>query len=691
MIETKFANRLIHETSPYLKQHAHNPVDWHPWGDEAFAKAKIEDKPILLSVGYSACHWCHVMERESFEDEDTAQVMNAYFISVKVDREERPDIDQIYQSAVQAMGVNGGWPLTVFLTPEGKPFYGGTYYPPEPMYGRPSFLQVLSAITDSWTEKREELRKHGDLLTETLKPKSTQPKTDKNHPPSSEVISSSITTMIRRTDRKHGGFGHAPKFPNTSDLMVMLFDTRSQTQFDSKELALFTLRQMALGGIYDQLGGGFHRYSTDDRWLVPHFEKMLYDNAQLLEAYTVAFQITKDGFYENIVRETAEYVIREMTSPDGAFFATQDADSEGVEGKFFVWSYDEIQKLLPEDLFLLIKDYFQLTKHGNFEGQNIFHRQEVLETLSKRLEQPVCELVNKLNQAKKILFSAREERVKPFRDEKIILGWNGLMISGLARAGQALNEPKFINTAVSAAKFILAQMRQDFSHLLRIHKDDQSKIPAFLEDYAHFVRGLIDLYESTFEPAWLSEALTFTKTVLSEFKLEDNRFCQTSRYGEPLITAPVSGFDQAIPSAAAIHCQNLLRLHTLTGREALHDEAGKTLAAYSEEISTYPMGYGSFLQALQMFYQPPIEFIVIGYDLDKDHLFSRIHQAFFPYRIVVGRRMDEDKVEDRLDADLLIDRPAIGGKTTVYACKEFSCRPPVTDVKALASLLTELS
>jgi uncharacterized protein YyaL (SSP411 family) len=689
MLKVQTVNRLIHETSPYLLHHAHNPVDWFPWADEAFYKAKKEGKPILLSVGYSACHWCHVMERESFEDEDTAQVINDHFIPVKVDREERPDIDQIYQSAVQAMGVHGGWPLTVFLTPEGKPFYGGTYYPPKQMYGRPSFLQVLSAINDSWTKKREDLISHGERLTKALKSESIRTKINMNHPPSLEVVSAAITTMIRGIDRKYGGFGHAPKFPNTSDLMLMLLDTRSQTQFDSKKLALFTLKQMALGGIYDQLGGGFHRYSTDEQWLVPHFEKMLYDNAQLLEAYTVAFQITKDSFYENIVRETAEYVLREMISPDGGFFSTQDADSEGVEGRYFLWSYDEVQKLLSEGLFLLIKDYYQLNKQGNFEGQNILHRQESLQTLSKRLGQPICELTSKLDQAKNILLSAREERAKPFRDEKVILGWNGLIISGLARASQVLSESSYLNRAENAAKFVLAKMRQDFSHLLRIYKDDQPKIPAFLEDYAYFVRGLIDLYESTFEPNWLSEALTFTNTVSSEFQLDDNRLSQTSRHGETLITVPISGFDQAIPSGASIHCQNLLRLHALTGREALHDEAGKILTAYAEEIST--MGYASFLQALRMFYQPPIEFTVIGFDQDKDQLLSQIRQTFFPYRILVGRRMDEVKVEERLDADLLIDKPAIEGKTTVYACQDFSCHPPVNDTRSLTSLLTELS
>ncbi|MCL6613966.1 MAG: thioredoxin domain-containing protein [Firmicutes bacterium] len=447
MPEGTHANRLIHETSPYLRQHAHNPVDWYPWGEEAFAEAKRKDVPLMLSSGYSACHWCHVMARESFADEETARLINENFVPVKVDREERPDIDQVYQTAVQAMTGQGGWPLTVFLTPDGEPFFGGTYFPPEPLYGRPGFRQVLAAVARAWREKPDDLRatarRVAEAVAETAGPPETHPR-EEGGLPSEGLIERAVARLADLVDRRHGGFGRAPKFPNVPALMLLLRHGRLYGQSEPVDLALFTLRRMARGGIHDQLGGGFHRYATDDRWLIPHFEKMLYDNAQLLSAYTAAYQITGDGDFARAAQGIAAYVAREMTAPAGGFFAAHSAESEGVEGKFYLWTAEEVRKALGDErLYRTVRAFYGLREAGGFAGKNILVRAAEIEEIAAEEGRPREEVAADLEEARRLLFAAREKRAKPFRDEKIVLAWNGLMISGLAGAALYLYQNAF--------------------------------------------------------------------------------------------------------------------------------------------------------------------------------------------------------------------------------------------------------
>lgn len=679
MSETKTANRLIHETSPYLLHHAHNPVDWHPWGDEAFAKAKSENKPLLLSCGYQACHWCHVMERESFEDEATAAMMNEFFVSVKVDREERPDIDHVYQSAVQIMTGQGGWPLTVFLTPDGTPFFGGTYYPPTPSYGRPSFQQVLTSIREAWQNKPSELHEYSQRIVEALSIAKVDQQTIEEDHAFEELIQGAIRDMVNFTDSKNGGFGRAPKFPMTGNLLLMLRHGQLTKEWESLESALFTLRQMARGGIHDQLGGGFHRYSTDQRWLVPHFEKMLYDNAQLLEAYCSAYQLTHEEEFAEAAHGIVSYLHREMTDAEGGFYATQDADSEGIEGKFYVWSFEEIRQSLPEStMFEAFCRYYGATSTGNFEGENILHRVESLDQIAKDMNMTTYHIHSLVTAAEDILFEDRERRIRPFRDEKIILGWNGLMISGLARAYQALNIEETLKMAQRAASFALETMKIDTAHLYRIHKDGQAKIPAFLDDYAFFTAGLIDLFESDFNPHWLMSAQNLIQTVLSEFKMENGHYSMSGSNGECLFTQPVSGEDQAIPSGVAIHTQNLIRLAALTNRDDLRMEANGLLQAYQSEVSSHPFSYAALVTAAEMLEHPPVEIVLVGLENDPEGLLRQLNAKFIPYRVVAGLPASIRDVTDHPAKGLLTEKEPIQGRATAYICSGMTCHPPKT-------------
>lgn len=622
------------------------------------------------------------MERESFEDEDTAVLMNEYFISVKVDREERPDVDQIYQSAVQAMGVHGGWPLTVFLTPEGSAFYGGTYYPPMPSFGRPGFAQVLQAIADAWENRRDELISHGERIQQALDASKDPPSALVLSP---ENVAEAVQTMVQRIDRHYGGLGRAPKFPSATSLLLMMRHGRSAANTEAVDLALFTLRQMARGGICDQLGGGFHRYSTDNRWLVPHFEKMLYDNAQLLEAYTLAWQITRESEFAEIAKAIRRYIQQEMTSPEGGFYATQDADSEGVEGKFFVWDYEEVRKLLPtEAMFRLAEEAYGLSPEGNFEGYNILYQAKPLIQIAKELVMPVDTARKVLEEARVLLFAAREERAKPIRDEKIITGWNGLTISGLCRMGQALHDKEAVNLSQNAARFILNTLRRDETHLYRIYKDGQSKIPAFLDDYAFFVQGLLDLYETDFDPMWLTKALLFTETILEEFPAQDGRYALNSRIGERLSTTPYSGFDQAIPSGVSIHCQNMLRLKSLTGDDKYDQEVRSILAAYIDEMSAYPLGYAGLLTALEMQQRGLTEIAFIG---ENYPLLAKIRETFIPYRVIAAWNGKTPPPPDHPAAPFLAKKPHEMEETAVYVCSGCVCHPPQKDWAALKELL----
>ncbi|NLG84676.1 MAG: thioredoxin domain-containing protein [Firmicutes bacterium] len=687
--ENVHANRLIHETSPYLRQHAYQPVDWYPWGEEAFAEARRRNVPLMLSSGYSACHWCHVMARESFMDEETARLINENFVPVKVDREERPDIAQVYQTAVQAMTGQGGWPLTVFLTPEGEPFFGGTYFPPEPLYGRPSFRQVLTAVARAWQENPEELRATARRVAGAVAEIAVLPEA---HPlekglPSEDPIERAATRLVDLADPRHGGFGRAPKFPHVPALMLLLRHGRLHGQSEPVDLALLSLRRMARGGIHDQLGGGFHRYSTDDRWLVPHFEKMLYDNAQLLSAYTAAYQITGDEEFGRGARGIVDYVAREMTAPDGGFFASQSAESEGVEGAFYLWTPEEVRQTLGDDhLYHTVRSFYGLKEEGNFAGKNVLT--QVKETREIAFEQgrPVAEVAAELEKARQLLFAAREKRPKPFRDEKIVLAWNGMMISGLAGAARVFGDGNALGLAAEAAEFILARMADGPDHLFHVAKDNEAKIPAFLEDYASFTAGLLDLYETDFDPFWLRTARRYLETALADFKAPGGRYFESGRRGERLFTPIVSGFDRDVPGGAALHCRNLIRLSALTGEERFLREAESLLEAYGPEMAGHPLGCAALLEACEMYLRRPVVVAIVHPEEDPA-LLGRFRRSFIPYLVVAARRKEDEDLARHPARAVLAGKEPLEGRAAFYVCADFTCHPPQTDWPGLEAVL----
>ena len=690
MPETKTTNRLIHETSPYLLQHSHNPVDWYPWGDEAFAKAKQEDKPILLSCGYSACHWCHVMERECFEDEAIAELMNRNYINIKVDREERPDIDQIYQQAVQIMTGQGGWPLTVFLDHERRPFFGGTYFPPTPMYGRMSFPELLQTIHQKWLSERTKIGEASQELIQFINARAELAhNTQESVLPKADLPVKVIDELSGIIDRRYGGFNEAPKFPTPNLLTLFLRAGSSHHKKAETELVLFTLRQMARGGIYDQIGGGFHRYATDARWLVPHFEKMLYDNAQLLKVYTLAFQLTGELVFKDIIQATAEYIRREMTAPEGGFFATQDADSDGEEGKYYVWSTAEVKELLDLELAQLIIEYYQMTPEGNFEGENILNRLEQVDGVDNLLP----ETRSKLQQAKTILLAAREKRIKPFRDEKIITSWNGLMIGAYAYLYQVLANPLDYRSAKKAAEFIVNSVKLADGNLARIYKDGNAKINAFLDDYAFMASGLIDLYEADFNPTWLEQSLNLTKEACRLFSNGNGCYYLTALTGEELAGRPLSGIDQAIPGGVGVHVENLMRLAVFSGETDLNKEVERIFEAYSSQMAQNNWSYATLISALDIYYQHFKEFTFISEGSALPELLTKLRKYMIPYRIMAWN--NNTNTSNQLYANhpargLLTDRDTLNGQTTCYVCSDCRCLPPVTEWEDLQSMLDQL-
>ena len=622
-------NRLIHETSPYLLQHAYNPVDWHPWGPEALSRAAAEDKPILLSVGYSACHWCHVMAHESFEDPDIAQLMNELFVNIKVDREERPDIDAIYMEAVQSLTGGGGWPMTVFLTAEGKPFYGGTYFPPVARYNMPGFPQLLMAISEAWQNRRKELLSAGDRLADALnRTAALQPA---ETPLDRNLLDRATQRLLRSFDRVEGGFGGAPKFPQPMNLDFLLkryvqslqpHPERSREMAQSKgpstadlrpsaqdarsacHAVTFTLTKMARGGMYDQLGGGFHRYSTDAEWLTPHFEKMLYDNAQLARTYLHAWQVTGDPRFRQVVEETLDYVLREMTSPEGGFYSTQDADSEGKEGKFFLWTPAEIDALLGPEEGRLFSGYFGVTQRGNFHetggAMSILHVRRELDVVAADLGVSPERLREAVEAGRKILFAARERRIHPGRDDKVLAEWNGLMLHAFAEAGAVLGRADYISAARRNAEFLLATMRAegdgDSLRLYRTYKAGRAHLNAYLEDYAAVALGMLALYQVTFELRWLRASLDLTQTILDRFHDKTGGgFFQTSADHEKLVARRKDFVDSAIPAGNSLAADLLLRLARLLDRPELAEHAAGVLARMAEAMGEQPLAFGRLL------------------------------------------------------------------------------------------------
>jgi uncharacterized protein YyaL (SSP411 family) len=683
-MEHKHTNRLIHETSPYLLQHAHNPVDWYPWGDEAFQKAKSENRPILLSIGYSACHWCHVMERESFEDEKIAALMNDLFVNIKVDREERPDLDEIYMNAVQMLTGRGGWPMTVFLTPEGKPFYGGTYFPPEDRYGVPGFPKILLGVANAYREKPQDVERSVEQILAALQRMSATAAGDQ--PVSPDIIAQSAEKLAQAYDHDHGGLGKAPKFPNVGVYELFLRHYHHSKNDRFLEMVTHTLTQMAQGGIYDHLGGGFHRYSVDEKWLVPHFEKMLYDNAQLVRIYAQVYCVTQEPRFKQVVEETTNYLLREMLSPEGGFYSTQDADSEGEEGKFFVWTPDEINQILGEEQSEIFCRIYDVSEQGNFEEKNILHPILTLEQASKFFRRDLGEIQSLVADAKEKLFRQREKRPKPFRDEKILTSWNGLMLSGLGEAIKVAPHPDYWAAAQRTVNFIFSKMFRD-GRLLHTYKSGVAKILGYLDDHAFLAAGLLDLFEATLERAYLDRAVELAQTMVAEFWDEaEGGFFYTGRSHERLIAQSKPIFDGSIPSGNAVATQVLLRLFHYTGKEDYWKRAEKILRAYSVAMENQPFGFAHMLAALDFYLRKPKEIVLVGEknELETQALLGNIQSLYLPNMTLQLANLD-DSLEKI--SPLLAGKKQIDGKPTVYVCHNFTCSRPVVEWEELKGLL----
>ncbi|HEU0013199.1 MAG TPA: thioredoxin domain-containing protein [Longimicrobium sp.] len=678
-------NRLAHETSPYLLQHRDNPVDWYPWGPEALERARAEDRPILLSVGYSACHWCHVMEHESFEDPQTARVMNELYVCIKVDREERPDIDSIYMSAVQQMTGHGGWPMTVFLTPEGSPFYGGTYYPPEPRHGMPSFTQVLLAVAEAWNERRGDVHAGAEQMRQALLEGSAlRPEAGALDP---SILDRAFYSLAARFDARWGGFGGAPKFPQAMTLELLLRTWKRTANPDALRLAEVTLRRMAEGGMYDHLGGGFARYSVDAQWLVPHFEKMLYDNALLARAYLHAWQATAADEHRRVVEETLGWVMREMTSPEGGFYSALDADSEGEEGRFYVWTPAEIDALLGDEDGRLFRAYYGVTEGGNFEGQNILHTWRPLDEVAAEAGVDAETLRRALDRGRQVLYDARARRVWPGLDDKVLTGWNAMMLHAFAEAARALESAEYRDAAVRGAEFLLGKLVVD-GRLQRTYKDGRAKIPAFLEDHAFLVDALIALYQATWDARWLREARTLADAMLERFWEEDEgAFYDTANDAEQLVIRPRDLFDNATPSGNSAAVFALLRLAELLGEERYSRVAVRVLESLADAANRYPQAFGHLLCALDFHLAVPREVAFVGTpgDADTDALLRVPARAYLPNTTFALRRPDDAAAEEPIP--LLRGRTARDGRPTAYVCERMACRQPVTEPAELAAQL----
>jgi uncharacterized protein YyaL (SSP411 family) len=696
MSQHQYTNRLIDQTSPYLLQHAHNPVDWYPWGAEALAKARAEDKPILLSIGYSACHWCHVMEHESFEDERTAQLMNQHFVSIKVDREERPDLDNIYMTAVQAMTGGGGWPMTVFLTPDGVPFYGGTYFPPTDRHQMPAFKRVLQSIADAYANRRDELLEAGNKLLEHMRDAASARLAQAQLSPA--TLDHAFAALESQFDPEHGGFGHAPKFPQPMTLEFLLRYAQRSASQPGMAMLEQTLRAMAEGGMYDQLGGGFHRYSVDEQWLVPHFEKMLYDNALLARIYIETYQATGDPFYRRIAEETLDYLVREMRHPAGGFYSTQDADSlpsldahEKEEGAFFVWTPAELRAVLGGDA-LIFAQIFDVTERGNFEGKNILHVTRQPADVARVTGLPAERIAAIVERGRKPLFNARAQRPTPDRDEKVVLAWNGMAMRAFAQAARALGRDDYRDIAVQNAEFVLRELRRadgGTPQLLRTWKDGQAgTTPGFLEDYALLADGLLALYEATFEPRWLLEARALGEAILARFWDDEIAgFYDTAADHEALVVRPRDTGDNATPCGNSVAADVLLRLAVIFDDATARDRAEAVLGDMTPFMERYPTGFGRYLAAAEFALASTKEIALVGdpHAADTQALADAIFRPFLPNKVVLLRAPSEQT--PAIPSPLLADRAALHGRATAYVCEHYTCKLPCSDPATLSELL----
>ena len=681
MVDSDISNRLKNETSPYLLQHASNPVDWYPWGSEALKKAEEENKPIFLSIGYSACHWCHVMAHESFENEEIVKIMNEKFVNIKVDREERPDVDALYMKALVALTGHGGWPLSMFLTPDQKPYLGGTYFPPFAKYNRPGFAQILQQAHDHYTGNKDQLEARAQNILQKI---SLENRAGKGRGvPNDQLVRGAVEILSDRFDEDYGGFGSGMKFPEPMHYTLLLWHW-AQTG-DSLDILDKSLTAMAEGGLFDQLGGGFHRYSTDRQWRVPHFEKMLYDNGLLAKLFLDMFQATKQDIYQTIPRETFSWLFREMTSPEGAFYASQDADSEGSEGTYYTWELKEVMNLLGPKHAKVFARAYGLVARGHVDGRNVLHISERVEQLAEAESIPIFEADHILKKARETLFQAREKRPQPARDEKIITAWNGLMITALAHGSSVLGDSRYLDSATRCADFIWS--RQWVSgKLLRVYKDGQSKIDGCLDDYAYFLEGLVTLYEAGLDSRWIERAKELATTMIGEFWDEgEGGFFLSGRSGEQLISKLKNPADEALPSANAIAAQALLKLGRLTGEETYIRKTEETFKSFSGMMERSPVGFTGLLSAMSAFNLPPVEVVFAG---PRDHssfdeMWKTLHTDYRPNKVTLWN--EKESTGDLLP--LAEGKTAEKGEPTVYLCQKNTCHAPVQTGKALDKLL----
>jgi uncharacterized protein len=686
-------NQLSKETSPYLLQHAHNPVHWYAWKPEAFEKARREDKPILVSIGYSTCHWCHVMERESFENQSVADFMNEYFVCIKVDREERPDVDQIYMEACQVISGSGGWPLNCFLTPDTRPFFAGTYYPPQPGYGRPSWQQILQNMAGAFQQKRDIVEEQADKMTEIIRAadktfvKTTgfNAKIGNNDDNTeggnfSKIFNQSLLDKIfdnltDRFDRQEGGFGGAPKFPSTMCIQYLLdyyFHTHNEVALEHAELSL---EKMIQGGIYDQIGGGFARYATDRAWLIPHFEKMLYDNALLIQVIADAYKLTKKEIYQETIEETLDFVLREMQNTEGVFFSAYDADSEGIEGKFYVWTKEEIDALLGKESPLFCA-FYDVTEEGNWEENTILWRQKNYDIFAASKKMDVSELKNRMASARQKLYAVRDKRIKPSLDDKILLSWNALMISGFAKAYEALNTEGYRKTAINALEFILIHFKNPEGGYFHTYKNGQAQYAAFLEDYAYLIEALLDVYGITFDKKYLYKAQELTDFVLENFwDSADNLFYFTSKTQTDILLRKKDLYDSAMPSGNSTMMKNLGRLSVIFNKNDYKNVHFAMLTTMTDAIKMYPTSFSKWASGLISAVHPPFEIAVLGDDyFDKA---MHINALFLPNKIVMASPEQDGELP-------LLDRNTEGG---IFLCQNYACHLPVQTVDELKGLI----
>ncbi len=689
------ANRLAREKSPYLLQHAYNPVDWYAWGDEAFEEAKAQDKPIFLSIGYSTCHWCHVMEKESFENDETAKLMNDTFVSIKVDREERPDIDHMYMTVCQMMTGSGGWPLNIIMTPDRRPFFAGTYFPKESRHGRLGLDELSRKIKVLWNQNRDQVLDSSEKVMLALNRIQEEPPGESL---GKDILNTAFRQLSQRYDPKHGGFSNAPKFPTAHNMLFLLRYWKRTGDESALSMVEHTLEAMRLGGIYDHVGSGFHRYSTDDRWLVPHFEKMLYDQAMLATLYTEAYQATGKEEYARTAHEIFAYVLRDMTATEGGLFSAEDADSEGAEGKFYVWTMDEIRNVLDSPEAELVTEVYRAVEEGNFHeeaigrltGSNILHMRQTPSQTASRLGVTPGELEAKLDRAREKLFKAREKRIHPHKDDKILTDWNGLMIAALSKAAQVFDRPEYADAAMQAADFILTALRAPDGRLLHRYRDGEAGLPAHVDDYAFMIWGLLELYEATFKVDYLKAALDLNRLFVQHFwDAGRGGFYFTSADGSELPVRKKEIYDGATPSGNSVAALNLLRLHRITGDPEFEKRADLLGRAFSGSVNQFPSAYTQLLVALEFSIGPSHEIVITGRAgaTDTARLLNELRRPFLPNKVVLFRPADGDSPEIAGIAPYTKDQKSLDGKATAYVCANFSCEMPTSDPARMMELL----